>query len=334
MEYFIGADIGGTKCSVVLAGRTRGEKISIIGKCKYKTEDYNSPYDNIGKIIESIDELIIKNDIKKADIKHMGISSGGPINSETGVIMSPPNLIGWDNIEIVRILEQRTGIRAALQNDANACALAEWSFGAARGYKHVIFLTFGTGMGAGMILNGKLYKGANDFAGEIGHVRMAEHGPVGYGKSGSFEGFCSGGGVAQLGKMKVLEKLQMGEKISFCPGMTELEGLNAKLIGDAAEAGDELASEIYRISGEYLGRGLALLVDLLNPEIIVIGSIFARSESLLRQVAFNVLNRECLRSSLNACKIVTAGLGEQLGDYGALAVALYGHERTGEINGS
>ena len=100
--------------------------------------------------------------------------------------------------------------------------MAEWKFGAAKGYENVIFLTFGTGMGAGLILNGRLYTGTNDMAGEIGHIRLEANGPVGYGKSGSFEGFCSGGGIAQLSRIRILEKLQMGEKVSFCSSIRRI----------------------------------------------------------------------------------------------------------------
>ena len=113
--------------------------------------------------------------------------------------MSPPNLPGWDNIDIVKQIKTHFGVPVHLQNDANACALAEWKFGAGRGTKNMVFLTFGTGLGAGLILDGKLYSGTNDNAAELGHIRLDRFGPVGFGKTGSFEGFCSGGGIAQLG---------------------------------------------------------------------------------------------------------------------------------------
>src|SRR5690606_15592063 len=128
----------------------------------------------------------------------IGISCGGPLDSRRGVILSPPNLPGWDRIPVVEVFQQAFKVPVALQNDANAGALAEWLWGAGRGSHNMIFLTFGTGMGAGLILNGQLYSGTNDLAGEVGHIRLAPDGPVGYGKAGSFEGFCSGGGIKQL----------------------------------------------------------------------------------------------------------------------------------------
>lgn len=332
MENLIGVDIGGTKCAVVL-GRYSGKfentcskEIAIIDRIAFPTETQRGVKYTLDGIMESIRTILNKNDEKIENMKGIGISCGGPLDSKKGIIMSPPNLIGWNDVHVVELFEKEYGIRTRLQNDANACALAEWMFGAAKGCNNVIFLTFGTGFGAGLILDGKLYSGTNDMAGEIGHVRMEEYGPVGYGKAGSVEGFCSGGGIAQLARIKVTEKLQAGEKVSFCSSMEMLEELNAKLVGDAAEAGDKLAREIYRISGHYLGRALSILIDVLNPEVIVIGSIYARSEGLLRDAVQEAIDRECIGHSRKVCKIVPAGLGEKLGDYASLAIAAYDND--------
>jgi len=176
-------------------------------------------------------------------------------------------------------------------------------------------------MGAGLILDGKLYSGTSDMAGEIGHIRMEQSGPIGYGKVGSFEGFCSGGGIAQLAKMKVMERLLAGEKVSFCDGIHKIEEINAKIVSDAAKNGDELAKEIYEISGYYLGCGISILIDILNPEVIIVGSIFVRSRELLWDKALQVIEKESLERSKGVCKVVSAELGENIGDYAALAVA-------------
>lgn len=319
MKHIIGIDIGGTKCAVIL-GRERDE-MEIADKIVFPTDKDNGYQRNIDRFFDTIETILEKNNVSLQDIKGIGISCGGPLDSKKGIILSPPNLLGWDNVRIVEAFEKKFGIRTKLQNDANACALAEWKYGAAKGFNNVIFLTFGTGLGAGIILDGRLYSGTNDMAGEVGHIRLDSYGPVGYGKAGSFEGFCSGGGIAQIGRMKVLEKLQMGEKVSFCEDVQQLSGLNAKIIGDAAENGDPLAIEIYRICGEHLGRGLAMLIDILNPEIIVIGSIFARSRDLLWPHAEKVIEAESLSLSRQVCRVVPAGLGERIGDYAALATA-------------
>ena len=209
-----------------------------------------------------------------------------------------------------------------IDSKQNACAVAEWKFGAGKGANNVVFMTFGTGLGAGLILDGKLYSGTNDNAGEVGHIRLDKFGPVGYGKAGSFEGFCSGGGIAQLGYMKALEKVQMGEyPMYFKKGYTASD-VTAKTVADAAEAGDETAIEVYKICGEYLGKGLSIIIDLLNPEVIVIGSIFAKSQNLLWEHAKKVIDNEALYLSANCCEVVPAELGEQIGDYAAIATAL------------
>jgi glucokinase len=212
-------------------------------------------------------------------------------------------------------------IKTKIQNDPNACALAEWRFGATRVYENVIFLTFGTGMGAGLILDGKLYSGTSNMAGEVGHIRFDTNGPVGYGKAGSFEGFCSGAGIAQIARIKVMEQMQIGEKVSFCNSMDSLDRLNAKIVSDAAKKGDKLTKEIYLICAEYFGRGLAILIDILNPEIIVVGSVFTRSTDLLYPIAIKVIEREALVRSRKVCKLVSAELGKSIGDFASLAVA-------------
>ncbi len=311
----LGFDIGGTKCAVITAHRN-GESIEILKKQKCPTDLNISPVEMIKKLICLADEILEEKPDK------IGISCGGPLNSKKGLIMSPPNLPGWDNVEIVKQIEEHYGVPTRLQNDANACAVAEWKFGAGKGYENLVFLTFGTGLGAGLILNGKLYSGANDNAGEIGHIRLDKSGPVGYGKEGSFEGFCSGGGIAQLGYMKALEAVQKGEyPMYFKKGYTKAD-VNAKTIADAADLGDKTAIEVYKTCGEYLGRGLSVIMDILNPEIIVIGSIFARSHNLLWGPAKSIIEKEALGITSGCCKVTPALLGEQIGDYAAVATAL------------
>ena len=172
-----------------------------------------------------------------------------------------------------------------------------------------------------MILDGKLYSGTNGNAGECGHIRLSEHGPAGYGKCGSFEGFCSGNGIASLGREMAREALQNGVKPSYCKELSELDTITAKSVAEAANAGDETAISVYRTCGKKLGYGLSILIDILNPEAIVIGSVFARSESLLREHAERVIAREALGASASVCRLLPAALGEQIGDYAALAVA-------------
>lgn len=316
-KFFTGVDIGGTKCAVTLAK----EDAKIIDKIRFDTIAQD-PKTNIEQIICSIQKLQKKYGAET--LTSIGISCGGPLNSEKGIIMSPPNLPGWDKIEISSILQDQFHAPAYLQNDANACALAEWKFGAGQGCRNMIFLTFGTGMGAGLILNGMLYSGTSDMAGEIGHVRIAEDGPVGYGKSGSFEGFCSGGGIAQIAYSEILKKLQIGKKTALADTIDGAKSVTAKDVGLAALSGDQTAVEILQKCGKWLGRGLSILIDVLNPECIVIGSIFARSYAFLWPAAQETILAESLSYSRCCCQVVPAQLGEQIGDIAALSVAIYG----------
>lgn len=314
----IGFDIGGTKCAVCTGEEVNG-KLLIKDKKIIPTDLSVSPYEMIDRMCGLAEEMTDKIDL-------IGISCGGPLSYEKGIIMSPPNLPGWDYVKIVEYLKEKYSVNVYLENDANACAVAEWKYGAGCGFRNMIFMTFGTGLGAGLVLDGKLYRGANDMAGEAGHIRLDTFGPVGYGKAGSFEGFCSGGGIAQLGKIYAQEKLQMGKSVSFCKNYSELDTITAKSIAECANNGQEDAIEIYNTCGSMLGKGLSILIDILNPEIIVLGSIFQRSENLIRPKMQEVLKKECLRYSLDACTVVPAKLGDNIGDYAALSIAAMNEE--------
>lgn len=315
----LGFDIGGTKCAVITGKLNEQNQLTILDKIVHLTD--KPVYEMIELLFSTAENLLTKNNISIDDIEGIGISCGGPLSSKKGLILSPPNLPGWDNVPIVEMTKKRFGKNTLLQNDANACAVAEWKYGAGKEVNNLIFLTFGTGMGAGLILDGKLYSGISDLAGEVGHIRLADSGPVGFGKAGSFEGFCSGGGIAQLAQMKAREKLQMGVKVSFCTSIDDLSNITAKIVAEAALRGDELAVHIYEVCAEYLGKGLSLLIDILNPEMIILGSIYGRSKSLLEPLMMKTIKKEALSASANACKIVAAGLGENIGDIAALSLA-------------
>ncbi len=315
-KYYLGFDIGGTKCSVVLGSKD----FKIHEKIVFPTQTERGYKEIIDEFLRHSYKLFEKYDKNK--LVKIGISCGGPLDSEKGIIYSPPNLPGWDSVPIVDIFKEEFGVDVEVQNDANACALAEWMMGAGVGTKNMIFLTFGTGMGAGLILNGKLYPGTNDLGGEVGHIRMAEDGPVGFGKAGSFEGFCSGGGIAQLAKSMISAKLKAGEKVGFCPSEAMIGDITARTVFEAALGGDPLAIEIVDISASYLGKGLAILIDILNPECIVIGSIYARNEAYLKPLVEKLIENEAIPAARAVCKVLPAALGESIGDFAALCVAL------------
>lgn len=298
---FLGIDLGGTKTAVCL-GSLEGK---LLDKIKFAT---TTPQETIENMIKAGKKLL-KGETPLA----IGVSCGSPQDSARGIIQAPPNLPDWKDVHITKILSDAFGAPAFLANDANACGLAEWKYGAGKGTKNMIFLTFGTGLGAGLILNGKLYEGTCGMAGEAGHIRLAKEGPVGFGKEGSFEGFCSGGGIARLGKL-------MGGDFE-----------TTKDICDAAKAGDAKALEIIQHSATRLGQGLSILIDILNPERIVIGSIFARAESLFREPMEAVIAQEALESNRQVCQVVPAQLGESIGDMAAISVAAIGWEEMNHV---
>ena len=309
-KYCIGFDIGGTKCAVSLGELMQGN-IRVLRREEVATT--LSPTETLEQLLPFVNAWKMEFGVQKA-----GISCGGPLDSVRGIIVSPPNLPGWHGFAIVDYVEENCGLSAKLQNDANACAVAEWRFGAGKGTKNMAFLTFGTGLGAGLILDGKLYSGTNDNAGEAGHIRLAKLGPIGYGKAGSFEGFCSGGGITRLAKIMAARLKKIPESIEKMGGMDEI---TTKKLAQAAFAGDKFSKRVFQKSGEMLGKGLSILIDILNPERIVIGGVFMRSSALLIPSMEKVLKQEALTESRSVCEIVSAKLSENIGDIAALAIA-------------
>jgi glucokinase len=311
----IGVDIGGTKCAVCLGDA--GARV--LARREIATP--RDPKETLAALERHARELLGKS----GAIDAVGISCGGPLDAVRGLVLSPPNLKGWNAVPVAAYFRERFGAPAFLQNDANACALAEWRHGAGRGSRNMVFCTMGTGFGCGLILDGRLYEGANGNAGELGHVRLTPAGPVGYGKAGSVEGYCGGNGIAQLARIRLDgHRAKGGSSV-----LSRCETLSAGAVAEAARNGDELAAGICAEVGEMLGRALALVVDLLNPEIIVVGSIFARAEALLRPSMERAMGEEGLRNALQVCSVRAAELGDRIGDVAALTVALRGLETAG-----
>lgn len=315
---YAGFDIGGTKCAVSLGVPRDG--IEIADKRVFPTPPCWR--DALETMFSHAEDML---SARNEPLAACGFSCGGPLDAEAGLVLSPPNLPGWDRVPVTDLARERFRVPCFLENDANACALAEWRWGAGAGVRNMVFLTFGTGLGAGLILDGRLIRGANGNAGEVGHIRLAPFGPAGYGKEGSFEGFCSGGGVAQLAVTLGRRAVQRGVTPAYFTGCWD--EVTAKSVAQAACAGDETALDVFETCADKLGEGLSVLVDILNPEKIVIGSIFARCEALLRPAMERAMARECLGASLRAVSVVPARLGERLGDCAALCVADYGLNR-------
>ena len=302
--YYIGFDIGGTKCAVSL-GKWFYEEIQILER--YEIETADNPIDTFNGLAFFVEKWTSQFPVKSA-----GISCGGPLDSKNGIIFSTPNLSkAWHGFEIVNYIKSRFNLNAKLENDANACAVAEWKFGVGKGAMNVIFMTFGTGLGAGLILDGKLYSGSNGNAGEIGHIRLEEDGPIGYNKAGSAEGFCSGGGIKRLAEIRAEEKRIVLDN-----------NITTKIIFEKAKQGDEFCLSIVRESAEKFAKVVSILIDLFNPEVIVAGGVFMRNYDLFMPLIEPIIEKESLTDSYKACKILPAEIGENIGDYAALAIAV------------
>ncbi|MBZ5586230.1 MAG: ROK family protein [Acidobacteriia bacterium] len=301
-----GVDIGGTKTAVVFAA----DPPAVLSRAEFATLPEQGPERVVERIIQTIRA-------GGPAPRAIGVSCGGPLDSAAGVIQAPPNLPTWVDVPIKAIVEKEFGVPCRLENDANAGAVAEHRFGAGRGTRNMVFLTMGTGLGAGIIVDGRLYRGTSDAAGEIGHVRLTRAGPVGYYKAGSVEGWASGGGMEQLateaaaaGNTSLAERLRRNGKVT------------ARDVAEAARSGDAVAKKLIRGAGRRLGEALAILVDILNPERIVIGGLAMRMGEDLLAPARAVMRREALAASVAACAVVPAELGEQIGDLAALCVAM------------
>jgi len=300
-----GVDIGGTQCSVNI-GTYEDGSFELTDRNQFATRAHRGP----DRILAEIEDAVRAALSSRPDTQVVGISCGGPMDAANGIIQSPPNLPGWDSVHITERLQQALGVRCVLENDANACVLAEWVFGAGRDAGNLIYLTFGTGMGAGMILNGALYRGVGDLAGEVGHWRIGpDFGPVHYGKRGSFEGYCSGSGIA--------------EWYQFFGGNAAADAApSAEEIARRAREGEELAVRVFDQAACQLGRGIAILVDALAPELVIVGGIYGYATDLLQAGMQAVLAEEAHSRLAEGAKVVPALLGRAVGSYASCSVAL------------
>lgn len=316
-DILAGVDIGGTKTAVVLSRKPP----ETLCRTEFATLSANGPQAAIDQIRGALRRMLAELKTSPESLCGIGVSCGGPLDRPTGVIQAPPNLPTWIDVPIVDILAAEFKCPVTLENDANAGALAEHRYGAGKGAHNIVFLTMGTGLGAGIIIDDKLYRGTNDMAGEIGHVRLTPKGPVGYHKAGSAEGWASGGGMAQIAEGMLESARRKGRK-SLLLELPQGQKVMAKDVGLAAEQGDALARRIIATCGKKFGLALAVLVDVLNPERIVIGGLAMRLGDLLLEPARKSLRAEALEPAMAVCSIVPATLGESIGDVAALCVAM------------
>ena len=300
-----GISIGGTKTAVTHA--FYDGKFSSIEK-----EVFISYPDNPEKEMKEIYSLIDK---FAYPVDVISIAVGGPLDINKGLLLKPPHLPGFDNYPIVDVLKEKYHTDVYMLNDADACALAEHRFGVGQGYKNMAYLTFGTGIGSGLILNNKLYTGQNGMAGEIGHVRLSESGPIGYDKAGSVEGFVAGGNIPLWAKDFIKDKNTT---------LSKYQNLTTKDIANEAKLGDKVAIEIFDEVAKRLGESISILIDVLNLDLVVIGGIYPRCLDLLENKVLQAVKNNAIRNNYNACKIVPSKLQEEIDDYSSLMGIMLG----------
>jgi len=318
-NYIIGVDLGGTNIVSLLMSRdgkilARDTRRSLAKEGKERT---------ISQIVASVREILREGERLKVfskSILGVGIGSPGPLNTKEGVIHFAPNLPGWIEVPLVQILRDELNLPIFLENDANAAALGEWWLGAGKNVDNLVLLTLGTGIGGGIIIEGEVLHGAWDTAAEIGHMIIHEGGlTCGCGKQGCLEAYASATGVVK----RTLAAIEKGEK-TLLINLVEnrLEDITCELIFKTAEKGDSLAKWIVEETARYLGIGIASIVNIINPEMVILsGGMIAAGDTLFKPVR-KYAQENALAAAIKEVKIVPAALGGNAGAIGAAATVL------------
>lgn len=304
----LGLDIGGTKTACV-EGSLQGRILARVEMPTHAAEPIAATFP---KIVEQAAGLIVAARSAGRNVGAISVSIGGPLRIDEGFLLDPPHLPGWHHVPLkARLMEAFPGIPVVVEHDGNAGALAEFHFGVGLkrpGLKHLVFLTFGTGVGGGFIVNGQLLRGASDTAGEVGHWRLAEDGPLGFGKRGSWESFASGAGLVELAAEMFPSRWSSGTPI--------------RTLADSMLRDDPEALQVAAVAGKWMGRGLALLIDALNPQAVVFGSLGVVLGERILGPARKVIAEEALPQAAAACVLLPSVLGQRIGDVAALMAAL------------
>lgn len=308
----LGLDIGGTKTAIV-EGTLEGR---IVERRELETRAWE-PFERTFPMLADAARMLVGTaESAGRKVAAISVSVGGPLRIDEGFLINPPHLPGWHNVPLkARLREAFPGLPVCVEHDGNAGALAEFHFGVGRGQpglEHLIFLTFGTGVGGGFIVNGRILRGASDTAGEIGHWRLAEDGPPGFGKRGSWESFASGTGLVELAAE--MYPARWGRQ-------TPIRTVVEAMVADDAEA-----LKVAAAAGHWMGRGLALLIDALNPQVIVFGSLGVALGERVLGPARKVIAEEALPQAAAACELRACALGKGIGDVAALMAALTDEE--------
>lgn len=317
-KHVVGIDIGGTKLATVVAD-TAG---NILHKVRKPTLAERGPEYALQLLFDMVHETIELAGLERTAISAIGVSCGGPLDTETGIVYSPPNLPGWDALPLKALLEFEFEIPVTIENDANASALAEYRFGGGRGYNAVLYMTMSTGIGGGIVLDGQVYHGANDSAGEVGHQILLPDGPLcGCGKRGCLEALCSGPAIARRAQAAVRNEKALAPALLDLAG-GRVEALRSEHVLEAARHGDALALRLVRETAYYMGWGIANLVNILNPDIVLLGTIAIAAGDLLLNPIRKTVSELAMTRPAEAVKIAPAQLGEALGDLAAVALVV------------
>lgn len=306
MRTIVSIDIGGTRLRAAAYKQDQFQPISQ-KRVETKAKEPNA----FGRLINLLEDIWPKNE----NVDAIGVSSPGPVDPHTGVIMVTPNIKEWRDFPITAKLTDHFGIPAYLDNDANLAGLAEWKFGAGRGHHNVLYLTVSTGVGGGVIINDQLLQGHHGLAAELGHTTIQADGPLcGCGQPGHLEAFSSGTGIERF----VAEQLKAGRESLLQPDKKN----SAHAISEAAKQGDALSIEAYQNAGKYLGIGVANFLHAFDPSIVIFGGGVSQSGPLLFD-SFHVSLKERVIHSryLEGLVITRAELGDDSGLLGARALA-------------
>ena len=308
-------DMGGTKIVAAIISN-RGQ---VIAREHNLTLADQGPQSVINRMLSAIDRLISSTGIDPSRLNSISIAAAGAIDFEGGVVTLSANLPGWRDIPLRDTVREKYGVNTFLINDASAAALGEHRFGAGRGVNNLILLTLGTGIGGGIIIDGKLYSGVSGSAGEIGHMTVDVNGPrCSCGNIGCLEMLASGTAVAR----EAIKRIRQGGRSALTEIVGgEIESITAEMVEVAARGGDPLALEVILKVAYYLGVGMVNLVHIFNPEMIIVGGGMAKMGDLLLAPARQVVTEHAFQLPAQAVSIVTAQLGDDAGVLGAAAFA-------------
>ena len=319
----LGVDLGGSKILTAVVN-SQGK---ILSSDYRKTPASEGVEVVVQDILNSADHALEQVGISRTRLYAIGVGAPGISNPETGTIFTSPHLPEWHNVSLRGIIEGRSGKNTFLINDANAAAVGELYFGAGRGARNFIYITISTGIGGGIVINGGLYTGAIGTAGEVGHVTIDDNGPCcNCGSKGCWETLASGSALAREAKHQI-QKGVPTSILDYTGG--DVQKVTAEIIQTAAEHGDTLAKELIARTSYYLGIGLANLINIFNPELIVIGGGLSNMGDMLLSPAFKVAGDRAYKEACSTVRFALAELGVNSGVVGAAAFALSEMEKLG-----